>query len=219
MDRRSVPPHLDPRPDENGTSVQAGRIFNVARAGFVTASLRRKGENLQGEMPRGTHVCIYYESIDDLIDTVVVPFFKTGLEKNEFCVWVPSKLLTLEQSRMALGRRIANFDRHLAAGHMALVPGGGFLSGDQFDVIKSLGMWRDMLSAALAKGYTGMRASGDAFWLCGRDGSINPGRWKNFSEYEYKLYPYRAKAGCATSAGSRRTRLAPPGVMPALSWS
>ena len=133
-----------------------------------------------GEMPRGTHVCIYYESIDDLIDTVVVPFFKTGLEKNEFCVWVPSKLLTPEQSRMALGRRIPNFDRHLAAGHMEIVPGGGFLKGDQFDVIRSLGMWRDKLSAALAKGYTGMRASGDAFW-------INPGQWKNFSEYEYKL--------------------------------
>ena len=133
-----------------------------------------------GEMPRGTHVCIYYESIDDLIDTVVVPFFKTGLEKNEFCVWVPSKLLTPEQSRMALGRRIPNFDRHLAAGQMEIVPGGGFLKGDQFDVIRSLGMWRDKLSAALAKGYTGMRASGDAFW-------INPGQWKNFSEYEYKL--------------------------------
>jgi DNA-binding CsgD family transcriptional regulator len=146
----------------------------------MSASLRRKGVNLQGEMPTGTHVCVYYESIDDLIDTAVVPFFKTGLEKNEFCVWIPSKLLTVEQSHMALGRRIPNFDRHLAAGHMEIVPGGGFLKGDQFDVMSSLDMWRDKLSAALAKGYTGMRASGDSFW-------INPGQWKNFSEYEYKL--------------------------------
>jgi DNA-binding CsgD family transcriptional regulator len=146
----------------------------------MAAPLRRKGVNVRGEMPRGTHVCIYYESIDDLIDTVVVPFFKTGLERNEFCVWVPSKLLTLEQSRAALRRRVPNFERHLAAGHMEIVPGGGFLKGDQFDVIKSLGMWRDKLSAALAKGYTGLRASGDAFW-------INPGQWKNFSEYEYLL--------------------------------
>jgi DNA-binding CsgD family transcriptional regulator len=133
-----------------------------------------------GEMTKGTHVCLYYESIDDLIDTAVVPFFKTGLEKNEFCMWIPSKLLTLEQSRMALGRRIPNFDRHLAAGDMEIVPDGGFLKGDQFDVIRSLGLWRDKLSAALDKGYTGMRASGDAVW-------INPGQWKNFSEYEYKL--------------------------------
>jgi MEDS: MEthanogen/methylotroph, DcmR Sensory domain len=79
------------------------------------ASLRRKDVNLMGEMTKGTHVCLYYESIDDLIETAVVPFFKTGLEKSEFCVWIPSKLMTLEQSRMALGRRIPNFDRYLAA--------------------------------------------------------------------------------------------------------
>ena len=63
---------------------------------------------------------------------------------------------------------------------MEIVPDGGLLKGDQFDVVKSLDTWRDMLSAALDKGYTGMRASGDALW-------VNPGQWKNFSEYEYKL--------------------------------
>src|SRR5262245_752036 len=110
--------------------------MHCARADLVTTSLRRKSGNVLGEMPRGTHVCIYYESIDDLIDTVV-PFFKIGLEKNEFCVWVPSKLLTLEESRMALGRRIPNFERHLAAGHMEMFSGREhYLKGDQFDLIR-----------------------------------------------------------------------------------
>jgi hypothetical protein len=31
--------------------------------------------------------------------------------------------------------------------------------------------------------------------------------------------PYRAKAGCTTSVATLRTRLAPSGMMPALSWS
>jgi hypothetical protein len=31
--------------------------------------------------------------------------------------------------------------------------------------------------------------------------------------------PYPAEAGCATVARGRRTRLAPPGMLPALSWS
>ncbi len=31
--------------------------------------------------------------------------------------------------------------------------------------------------------------------------------------------PYRAKTGCTTGAGSRRRRRAPPGMVPALSWS
>ncbi len=33
------------------------------------------------------------------------------------------------------------------------------------------------------------------------------------------LYPYPAEAGCATSAGRRRMRSAPPGMTPAVSWS
>ena len=32
-------------------------------------------------------------------------------------------------------------------------------------------------------------------------------------------YPYPAKAGCPTIAGRRRTRAAPTGMAPALSWS
>ena len=32
------------------------------------------------------------------------------------------------------------------------------------------------------------------------------------------LSPYRAKAGCTTSVATLRTRLAPSGMMPALSW-
>ena len=39
-----------------------------------------------------------------------------------------------------------------------------------------------------------------------------------FVSHNYRC-PYRAKAGCATSTGSRRTRLAPSGMLPALSWS
>jgi hypothetical protein len=35
----------------------------------------------------------------------------------------------------------------------------------------------------------------------------------------FDLYPYPAEAGCATSAGRRRMRLAPPGMAPAVSWS
>jgi parallel beta-helix repeat protein len=34
----------------------------------------------------------------------------------------------------------------------------------------------------------------------------------------FKNYPYPAKTGCPTVAGNRRTRLAPPGMAPAVSW-
>jgi RHS repeat-associated protein len=45
----------------------------------------------------------------------------------------------------------------------------------------------------------------------------NEGRYVYYNPLKY--CPYQAKAGCATSTGSRRTRLAPLGIVPDLSWS
>jgi MFS family permease len=42
---------------------------------------------------------------------------------------------------------------------------------------------------------------------------------QEFPKQHFTRFPYQAKAGCTPSAGGRRTRLAPPGMLPALSWS
>jgi len=45
--------------------------------------LRRSGLELIGDVPWGTHFCQFYETKQDLIDTLV-PYFRAGLEDNEF---------------------------------------------------------------------------------------------------------------------------------------
>jgi DNA-binding CsgD family transcriptional regulator len=136
--------------------------------------------NVLGDVPWEAHICMFYESRDDLLDTVV-PFFTTGLESNEFCLWAPSEPLTLEEARMALNRRIPDFDRHLEAGNMEIVPGREwYLKGDQFDLKRIIRAWDEKLRGALAKGYDGMRVSGNAFWR-------NTNHWKDFCDYEREL--------------------------------
>jgi two-component system, sensor histidine kinase PdtaS len=39
------------------------------------------------------HVCLFYEASEDLIETLA-PYFKAGLERNEFCVWALTGPLT-----------------------------------------------------------------------------------------------------------------------------
>jgi len=123
---------------------------------------------------------MFYETTDDLLDTVI-PFFKTGLERNEFCLWAPSEPVTLEEACTALSRRVPASDRHLAAGDMEIVPGREwYLKGNQFDLKRIIGAWDEKLRSALAKGYEGMRVSGNAFWL-------HTGYWKDFCDYERAL--------------------------------
>jgi DNA-binding CsgD family transcriptional regulator len=146
----------------------------------MSTTLRRTGVNVMGDMPWGTHVCMFYESKDDLLDTVV-PFFKAGLESKEFCLWAPSQPLTSEEAGMALLRRIPAFDRHLAAGNIEVHSGREwYLKGDQFDLNRIISAWDEKLRGALAKGYAGMRASGNAFWQ-------GTGHWRDFYNYERKL--------------------------------
>jgi len=143
-------------------------------------ALRTTGLNVLGDMPWGSHICMFYESKDDLID-IVAPFFEAGLASKEFCLWAPSEPLTLEQARAALRQRIPGFDRHLKAGSMEMVAGRTwYLNEDQFDLKRIIRSWDEKLRSALAKGYDGMRVSGNAFWS-------NTRHWKDFCDYEREL--------------------------------
>jgi len=146
----------------------------------MMTSTRRGGVNVLDEKPWGAHACMFYESRDDLLDTVV-PFFKAGLENNEFCLWVPSGPFTPEEARKALRQRLPDFDRHLARGNMEIFPDHEwYLKGERFDLARIMSSLDEKLRGAMAKGYPGMRASGDASW-------INTGYWKAFCDYEFTL--------------------------------
>lgn len=145
----------------------------------MSPSLRRKGASVLGELPRGAHLCMFYESTDDLLDSVV-PFLQIGLENNEFCFWVPPGKPTLEKFRMALERRIPNFDRHLEAGNVVILRREIYLKGDHVDHLGLMSDLINMFRSALAKGHKGMRASGDALWT-------DTGQWRDFCNYEFQL--------------------------------
>jgi DNA-binding CsgD family transcriptional regulator len=143
--------------------------------------LRKTGVNILGEVPWGAHLCLFHETKEDLLDTVV-PYFKAGLENNEFCVWAVSEPLTLEEARIALSQNIPAFDQRLTAGDIELFPGQDwYLKDGQIDPEKITNGWYAKLRAALARGYEGMRISGNAFWL-------NTDYWKEFREYERGLH-------------------------------
>src|SRR6266481_8467631 len=92
-----------------------GRI--LARVGRVevvmTTALRNTGIEPVGEMPWGTHFSHFYETAEDLLETLV-PFFKAGLESNEFCAWVVSEPLTEGGVWQALERALPRFNRYVS---------------------------------------------------------------------------------------------------------
>src|SRR5260221_13128000 len=81
----------------------------------MATELRKTGISIVGDLPWGAHFCYFYETKQDLLD-ILVPYFKTGLENKEFCLWVVSdaELMTVEEAKAALQQAVPDLDRHLA---------------------------------------------------------------------------------------------------------
>jgi DNA-binding CsgD family transcriptional regulator len=131
-------------------------------------------------VPRGTHLCLFYETKDDLI-AAVVPFIAAGLANNEYCAWAVSEPLTIAEAEQALRAAVPEFDRRVAKGDIEILSGREvYLKDDVFDMQRLMNLWMEKLSAALARGYSGMRVSGNAFWF-------ESEHCDNFNAYEREI--------------------------------
>ncbi len=146
----------------------------------VDAELRKTGIGLVGDVPWGTHFFMFYETKEDLLDTLV-PYFKAGLENRELCLWAVAEPLTVEEASDALRQAMPEFDRYLADHSIEILRGRQFyLSGNDPDLERVLRTWGEKTNSALTRGYAGLRVSGSTAWL-GRK------HWNAFSVYENEL--------------------------------
>jgi C4-dicarboxylate-specific signal transduction histidine kinase len=131
-------------------------------------------------MPWGTHFCHFYETTDDLLETLL-PFFKVGLESHEFCAWVVSEPLTEDGVWGALERAVPNFDRYVSDQSIEVLNARDvYLSGGEIDLHRILGNWNAKLQRALSRGYEGIRVTGNTAWL-------EQKQWADFMDYEAAL--------------------------------
>jgi DNA-binding CsgD family transcriptional regulator len=146
----------------------------------LTKHERKTDIKFLGEVAWGTHVCLFYETKEDLLDTLV-PYFKAGLESKEFCLWAVSEPLTEDDAINALRQSVSRFDRFLANRSIEIISAREwYLDGDRFDLKRVIGGWNEKLRNALAKGFKAMRVSGNTSWL-------NSKHWKDFCAYERDL--------------------------------
>ena len=132
------------------------------------------------KLPWGTHFCQFYESHQDLLD-IVVPYLKSGLRHNEYCIWITCKPLNVTTAANSLRKTLPGAARYLKKGQLEILPHTRwYLKGSRFNGRRVLNGWIGKSRQALARGYDGMRLTGDTLWLTR---SI----WRDFAEYEDQL--------------------------------
>src|ERR1700737_1059336 len=131
----------------------------------VDSQLRKTGIGVVGDVPWGTHFFMFYETKEDLLDTVV-PYFKAGLETGELCLWVVSEPLTEDEAMDALREAVTEFDRYLADHSIEILRERQvYFSGNDLDLRRVIRTWAEKTDSALARGYAGFRISASTVWL------------------------------------------------------
>jgi PAS domain S-box-containing protein len=146
----------------------------------MSIDIRKTGFDVVGDMTWGTHFCLFYETKADLLE-IAVAYCKAGLVAQEFCLWVVADPLTLEEARHALKEAVPDCNRHFADESIEIVRAQDwYLPDGTFDPSTVICGWNHKLARALARGYAGVRVTGDTAWLEKKN-------WRDFYEYEELL--------------------------------
>ena len=146
----------------------------------TASELRETGISVIGDVRWGTHFCCFYETKEDLLETLVA-YFRVGLENKEFCVWVVPSALSVDEAKHALGQAVPDLERHLGEGALEIHSHAEwYLRSGRWDPQRVLQSWRGKLDQGLAESYAGLRAAGDGGWVQNDD-------WIGFREYEKEV--------------------------------
>lgn len=141
---------------------------------------RKTGIEILAEAPWGTHLCLFYDSRDDLLNSLST-YYKEGLEHNERCIWVTADPINVEDAKKTMSRVIPDFYKYLDKGQMEIFHyDEWYTKGGSFDIGRTLKAWIDKHDRALEAGYDGTRVSGNTTWIEDHD-------WHNFVDYEEEI--------------------------------
>jgi PAS domain S-box-containing protein len=141
------------------------------------AENRRTGLAAIGDAPWGTHFCLFYQTQQDLID-ILTPYFAAGLENNESCMWVTSDPLNVADARKSLATVVKDLDAYFEKGQIEILDySQWYTRSGRFEADAVMRGWVEKEEQALARGFDGLRLTGNTFWLDKAD-------WQAFADYE-----------------------------------
>src|SRR5215470_19596431 len=101
---------------------------------LMSTAMRKAGVDVVGDVAAwGAHFCLFYETKEDLLDTLI-SYCKSGLESEEYCLWIVAEPLRVEEATDALKGAVPAVDRYLADSRLEIASARDwFLQSGAFD--------------------------------------------------------------------------------------
>ncbi len=145
------------------------------------------------------HICNFYRTKEDLAE-ILVPYFASGLVKNQSCIWLASPNLDVDEAKSLLENVVIKLDSYVNRKQIKIVPHDvWYFKNGHFEPEQLLMSLRTEEQLALSRGFDGLRLNTDNFW-------VQNDFWQLFMEYErnvnYSLIDGRSTFLCSYFAGN-----------------
>ena len=142
---------------------------------------RRIGIEGIGRFSWGEHICVFFYNKAELFK-LTVPYIRAGLEDDELCMWITGDPINAEEALKALEQVLPNAADYVAEDRLLILPHSRwYLSSGVFDANRVLQNWLSKSNHAETKGLSGLRITGNPFWLRTEQD------WTNFGLYEHAV--------------------------------
>ncbi len=153
------------------------------------------------------HLCLLYENQTEQF-AAAIPFLRIGLERGEKCVYIADDNSVATVMEAMRAHRIG-VDAALESGSLTLATKrDAYLKPGHFDPSWMINFLRETTEAALAAGFTALRATGEMTWALGGD----PGA-ERLMEYESRLNYFFAEVPCLAICQYNRRRFSPAVIL------
>jgi len=135
------------------------------------------------EILPGKHFYQFYKNSEDFF-SVMIPFFRAGLEKGEACLWLVSQKNGLDNARATAEAMIPQFSHYVSTNQFQILSAEDwYLTEGSFDEMKAMNNALQYLETIQKKGFERLRGAGDG-------GVISRKDWPIVEAYEKKMGPW-----------------------------
>ncbi|MBD3194948.1 MAG: hypothetical protein GF317_07840, partial [Candidatus Lokiarchaeota archaeon] len=117
------------------------------------------------ELNWNNHLCYFYYTEEQLLN-FLIPFFKEGLENNQYCIWIISNSITEKKAIKLLVNRKRNFKSLHESNQLEIVNFQDcYYEDGKINFHKPFKFSKKILKNTKKYGFEGARVSGDTKWL------------------------------------------------------
>ncbi|HUB85440.1 MAG TPA: MEDS domain-containing protein, partial [Rhizomicrobium sp.] len=113
--------------------------------------LRDTGIELIGKIPWGSHLCMFCQTRQDMLDAACT-YFAAACDETEHCIWIVSRPLSVDEAIAALTRDLPGFaERHRAGRFEVVAASDWYYENGHFNWEKVVAGWHKRIDDALAR--------------------------------------------------------------------